>query len=105
MVAWVGLLVILVTGSQQHRLRITPVGCEGAMPRYVAVDGAVVLDGEDVFCTVFLVNGPVVDELIQQFVLSRLNHLVGIVDGFLIIRTLVGFALFAAGLSPYEIHL
>ena len=44
----------------------------------VGIDGAVVLDAEDMFRTVLLVHRPVVDELVQQAVLSRVNHLLGI---------------------------
>ena len=55
--------------------------------------------------TMFLVYRPVVDELIQQFVLSGVNHLIGIVDSFLIIGVLVCLSLFTTGLRPYEIDL
>ena len=99
----VAFFVITVTGGQQHRLGITPVGGKGAMAGDVAVHRTVVLDGEDVLRAVFLIHRPVVDKLVEQTVLAGVNHLLGIVDSLLIVGTLVGLSLLATGLGPGEI--
>ena len=63
------------------------------MACHITIDGAVVLDREDVLRAVLLVNAPVVDELVQQLVFARADHLVGILYGFLIEVVLVGLTL------------
>ena len=71
----------------------------------VGIHSAVVLEGEDVLRTVLLIHRPDVDELVEQAILARVDDLLGIVDGLLIVGVLIGLTFLAAGLGPYEIDL
>lgn len=59
------------------------------MACHVAVHAAVVLNSKNVLRTVLLIYRPVVDELIEQLVFARVDNLLGIADGLLVVGLLV----------------
>ena len=74
------------------------------MARYITVYAAVMLDRKDMLRAVFLVNRPVVDKLVQKTVFARVDDLLSVGDGFLVVVALVGLTFFGARLRPLQIN-
>ncbi len=74
------------------------------MARYITVYAAVMLDRKDMLRAVFLVNRPVVDKLVQKTVFARVDDLLSVGDGILVVVALVSLAFFGACLCPLQIN-
>ena len=74
------------------------------MARYITVYAAVMLDRKDMFRAVLLVDRPVVDKLVQKTVFARVDDLLSVGDGLLVIVTLVELAFLGARLRPLKIN-
>ena len=75
------------------------------MTCHIAVDAKLMFDGEDQFRTFFLVERPVVDELVDQLIFAGSHHLIGSINGLLIQLRLLGLGEFRIALCPGDIYL